>query len=692
MYRAAFSARAAVLLTILLGLVLGASPAGAVADRLPAGPRPASTADPSLSLTPYLGWNTYYGLGLDFSEDEVLAQAQALIDKGLVDAGYDIVWIDGGWAAPERDANGDLVPDPAKFPSGMDWLVSQLHDMGLRAGIYTDAGPELPEVCGVASGGGNEQRDADRFAAWGFDAIKIDFVCGWGAEWDPRPAFEAMTAAVRDNASSRPMIVNLCNPVTSPYWGEYPEWMQSTFTWSYAPQIAESWRTYTDVGFAGQIKFTDVLRNYDANAAHPEVAGPGHWNDPDYLGPQLSMTDLEFRTQMSLWAVAAAPLIIGSKVTTLSEESVATLTDPQALAINQDPLGDQAERVSPAGAQEVWVKDLADGSKAVLLLNRADTPAQIGTTPRQVGLRGSRVVLEDVWDDTVTEANGRIRANVAGHGAALFVVTEARGAPAAPRMLVGPVQPVAVDGVDLPGTATEVLADAGSVIEVVLPVANDGTTPVKGAQVELEVPEGWAVAGGGKLGTIRPGGTATVPFTVTVPDGEPLGDYELTASVRVGERAVTSAAEVTVAPPAPQGLTNLAHHPWVSGTSGWMSPTVDRSVGGWSALVVDGVTYGTGVGVASPSVLRWYLGGQVERLTGAAGIDDAAKWTDQGGTVTFQIVGDGRVLWESGVVTFDDLRTFDLDVSAVHDLQLVVGDAGDTTYNDRADWLDLFVE
>ena len=103
------------------------------------------------------------------------------------------------------------------------------------------------------------------------------------------------------------------------------------------------------MGFVGDIKFKDVLRNYDANARHPEVAGPGHYNDPDYLAPGLGMTDEEFRTQMTLWAVAAAPLVIGSDVRKLSQTSLDILTDPDVLAINQDPPAVQAVRVGPAG-------------------------------------------------------------------------------------------------------------------------------------------------------------------------------------------------------------------------------------------------------------------------------------------------------------------------------------------------------
>jgi alpha-galactosidase len=243
-------------------------------------------------------------------------------------------------------------------------LADAIHDRGLRGGIYTDAGPYIPGTCGLGSGG-HYQTDADTFAQWGYDAVKADFLCGITADLDPQEAFTAFAHALRNNSSGRSMIFNLCNPVTSPDWGDYPQEQQSTWSWTYAPDIAESWRTYTDVGFVGQIQFKDVLRNFDANARHPEVAGPGHFSDPDYLGPELGMTTEEFRTQMSLWTVAAAPLIISSDPRTLSQESMDILLDEDVLAIDQDRLGVQGTRVGAAGTTETWAKPLADGSVAV---------------------------------------------------------------------------------------------------------------------------------------------------------------------------------------------------------------------------------------------------------------------------------------------------------------------------------------
>ncbi|MEV5691268.1 NPCBM/NEW2 domain-containing protein [Micromonospora globbae] len=684
-------------LTALLALTAGLLVAPPPAHAAPATGAPARTAtEQVLSPTPYQGWNTYFGLGGNFTEQSVREVADALVSRGLARAGYDIVWLDGGWQDPEpRTPAGDLRADRTRFPNGLKPLVDYIHAKGLRAGIYTDVGPYIPGRCGLGSGGGYYQRDADQFAAWEFDAVKVDFLCGIAADLDPKTAYTEFARALRNNASGRPMIFNLCNPVTSPDWGDYPEEQQSTYSWTYAPEIAQSWRTYTDVGFVGDIKFTDVLRNYDANARHPEVAGPGRYNDPDYLAPQLGMTDEEFRTQMTLWSVAAAPLVIGSDVRTLSATSVGILTDPDVLAINQDPAVVQAVRVGPAGTTETWVKRLANGDRAVVLLNRGDTPRILTTTASAVGLSGDRFTLRNAWTDAVTESAGTISAAVPAHGAALFRVGRAHGAPGVPHLTAGLPQVTTVDGDPLPEGSAPVLA-GGDEATVEVTVRNDGVRPVFDPRVDLAAPDGWAVRPtrhAPKL--LAPGDRTTVAFTVTLPAAAAPGAATLTATTSYdvlghGRLRQRTASTLVVAPPPPDGEVVLSHHTWISATSGWMSPTVDRSVGGGSPISMLGQVYATGIGVASPSTVRYYVGDRCDRLTAVVGIDDAVRNVGpEGGTATFRVVGDGRVLYDSGVVTRDAVRDVDVDLNGVRVLDLVVGDAGDGGYNDRANWAGL---
>jgi alpha-galactosidase len=684
--------------TALIALTAGllVAPASAhAAGTQPAvqGTRPA--AQQVLSPTPYQGWNTYFGLGGNFSEQSVREVAAALVARGLAKAGYDIVWLDGGWQDPEpRTAAGDLQADRSRFPDGLKPLVDYIHSKGLKAGIYTDAGPYIPGKCGLGSYG-YYQRDADQIAAWGFDAVKVDFLCGIAANLDPKTVYTKFAQALRNNASGRPIIFNLCNPVTSPDWGNYPPEQQSTYSWSYAPAIAQSWRTYTDVGFVGDIKFKDVLRNYDANARHPEVAGPGHFNDPDYLGPELGMSDEEFRTQMTLWAVAAAPLVIGSDVRKLSRNSVDILSDPDVLAINQDRAGVQAVRVGPAGTTETWVKRLADGSRAVVLLNRGDAPKILTAKASSLGLYGSRFTLKNAWTNEVTESGGTISAAVAAHGAALFRVESSHGLPGVPHVTAGLPQVTQVGGEATPEGTAPVLA-GGDVARVEVAVRNDGVLPVLAPQVTLAAPAGWSVGSLDRApALLAPGHAATFAFAVTLPAAAAPGAATLTATtsydvIGKGRLRQETSTGVVVAPAPPHGNVVLSHHPWISATSGWMSPTVDRSVGGWSPISMLGQVYPTGLGVASPSTVRYYLGSQCSRLTATVGIDDAVRNVGpEGGTSTFQVIGDGRVLFDSGVLTRDDIRQVDVDLTGVRVLDLVVGDAGDGGYNDRADWAGL---
>jgi alpha-galactosidase len=651
-----------------------------------------------LSATPYQGWNTYFGLGGAFTASQVLNVADKLVSSGLAKAGYNIVWLDGGWQAPTpRGADGLLQGDPTRFPDGMAAVAAAIHAKGLKAGIYTDAGPYIPGSCGLGSYG-HYQTDADTFASWGFDAVKVDFLCGIAANLDPKTVYTQFADALQHNSSGRPIIFNLCNPVTSPDWGNYPESQQSTNTWSYAPQIAQSWRTYTDVGFVGLIKYSDVLRNFDANARHPEAAGPGHWNDPDYLGPQLGMSDEEFRSQMALWSLSAAPLVIGSDASALSAASLATLTNPDLLAIDQDRLGKQAVRVGAAGTTETWTKPLADGSVAVGLVNRGDSAAEIATTSSAVGVNASRITVKDAWTHAVTEAKDTLRAEVPAHGVAVLVVSKGKGIPDSPRVLATAPSVTAVDGTAITPTGNA-LVSAGAKLSVQASVKNDGTTPIAVPKTSLATPPGWTSSVTGRQPLlILPGRAADVTFAVTVPASAAAGSSTITAALRfAGLRGQVTVASppltVTIAPTPPTGADEpLSHHQWISATSGWMTPAIDESVGGGNPIAVAGVVHATGLGIASPSDIRYYVGGACTRLTGVVGIDDVVNNVGpDGGTATFSLIADGKTVWDSGTVSRGNAVSFDVDLTGARELILHVGDAGDGGYNDRADWADPLI-
>jgi len=404
---------------------------------------PVSSAQATLATdpVPYLGWNTYYGVGGTFDEATIKSVAGLLISSGLAQAGYKIVWLDFGWATGARGSNGNLIVDSTKWPDGMSGLTSWLHARGLHAGIYTDAGTSGCSGQGVGSYG-HYQQDVDQFAHWGFDAIKVDF-CGAGQERldqppnDPRGLYGQFSRAVA--AAPRSMILNVCN-----FWtpgqinGTAPSYADSSWdSFSWAPAVAQSWRTDTDIGFTGNIQFKWVLRNLDQDSTpYPNIqdaAGPpgssgiagGHWNDPDYLGPGLGMTSTQAQSQFSMWAMVAAPLILGSDPRSLSSSTINMLTNPRVIAIDQDSLGAQGLLVSQTSTgQQVWVKPLASGARAVALFNRGSSPQQITTSASAVGLpRVSRYTLLNVWTNQTSTSTGKISAFVQPDAVVLYRVT-----------------------------------------------------------------------------------------------------------------------------------------------------------------------------------------------------------------------------------------------------------------------------
>jgi hypothetical protein len=392
------------------------------ARRAGGGATPASVLAP----TPYMGWDTYFTFGGHYDEASVLAQASQLLTRGLARAGYNYVWLDAGWWQGTRDAAGEIVVNPAQWPHGMAWLASTLHAAGLKVGIYTDAGNI---GCGGYNQGsyGHYQQDVNTFASWGFDAVKVDFCGGVRQGLQPAAAYSAFHAAIVHNASRRPLLLSICDFLQPGQFApENPTLENSAFaSYTFGPSSGSSWRTNTDIGVPGDVRFSDMLVNLDADAAQPQAAGPGHWNDPDYLGPDQGMTDRQFRAQFSMWAMLAAPLMISADLISLSSGSQATVANREAIAIDQDPAGLQARLLAAGGEGQIWVKPLSDGSRAVALLNRGSSTLRIATTAAAVGMSAaSGYGLRNVWTGGLTSAgsSGAIAANVPGDSTVLLRV------------------------------------------------------------------------------------------------------------------------------------------------------------------------------------------------------------------------------------------------------------------------------
>jgi alpha-galactosidase len=396
----------------LLLTVFATVAAGVVVMVVNAGP--AKAIENGLARTPPMGFNNwnFTHCNSTFNETMVKQVADAFVSKGLRDVGYTYVNIDDCWALPQRNAQGNLVPDPARFPSGIKALADYVHARGLKFGIYTSAGTKTCNTAGFPGGLGHERQDATLFASWGVDYLKYDNCNNQGVDAVAR--YTAMRDALA--ATGRDIVFSIC------------EWGQSNpKVWTWGAGVGNLWRTTGDISD----NWSSMISRVHTNDDLAQYAGPGHWNDPDMLEVgNGGMTDTEYRTHFSLWAMMSAPLLIGSDVRNASAATLNILRNTDLIALDQDPLGRQATIVSSSGGLVVYRKPLADGDFAVALLNETGSTATVSTTTAAIGLPGS-ASLKDLWTKQVRTTSGTISASVPAHGTVVYRVTRT-GAAAPP--------------------------------------------------------------------------------------------------------------------------------------------------------------------------------------------------------------------------------------------------------------------
>jgi len=342
-----------------------------------------------LARTPPMGWNSWNKFACNVSEDMIKSMADAVVKSGMKDAGYQYVNIDDCWQV-NRDANGNIVADPQRFPRGMKAVGDYIHSLGLKFGVYSDAGSK---TCAGRPGGlGHEYQDAIQYAAWGVDYLKYDW-CNTTTE-DAKASYANIRAAL--DASGRPIVLSICE------WGTAKPWL-------WGKEVGGNlWRTTGDIQdrWAGSLKWPDgsccsngMLAIVDQQVGLQSYAGPGHWNDPDMLEVgNGGMTDTEYRSHFSLWAILAAPLIAGNDLRDMKQAIHDILTNKEVIAVDQDPLGREGERVWKNGDLEVWAKQLKDGSSAVILLNRGSAAAEVSANWEDLGYpNGVSASVRDLW-------------------------------------------------------------------------------------------------------------------------------------------------------------------------------------------------------------------------------------------------------------------------------------------------------
>lgn len=370
----------------------------------------------TLAATPPMGWNTWNRFACDISESLAIETADVLASSGMRDAGYVYLNLDDCWQV-DRDAQGFVVADAERFPSGMQGLADAIHGKGLRFGVYTCAGTL---TCQSRPGShGFETQDATSYAAWGVDYVKEDWCFSDGLV--AHEAFSAMHDAIE--AAGRPIVLSVCN------WGEQEPW-------AWGPRVGQLWRSTPDIS----VTFFSVLANLEGTRHLAAFAGPGHWNDPDMLEiGNGGLTPAEERAHMSLWAILAAPLIAGNDLRDMKPDVRAILMNAEVIAVDQDPLGIAGVRVREQGdGGEVWARPIAlAGGRAVVLFNRGFDPVRVRVDWKDLGLSDGPASVRDLWaGKDLGTIDGGLDVEVASHDAAMFRIVGTEPLPPAGESLV----------------------------------------------------------------------------------------------------------------------------------------------------------------------------------------------------------------------------------------------------------------
>jgi alpha-galactosidase len=369
----------------------------------------------SLALTPPLGWNSWNAWGNTVTDAKVRASVDGMMASGLARQGYTYINIDDVWEG-SRDANGEITTN-ANFPD-MKALADYVHSQGLKIGIYSSPGPTTCQ--GKTASYQHEEQDARTWANWGFDYLKYDW-CSYSqisrnpTLEDRKLPYRVMVEALRK--VDRDFVYSLCQYGAGNVW----EWGAEVGgnLWRMTGDIRDSWASMAGIGFQ--------------QTGREKYAGPGHWNDTDMLvvgmvgwsqgsRPTL-LTPNEQLTHIALWALQAAPMLIGADLGHVDPWTVDLLGNREVLAVSQDPLGRAAGRTSSDGWVDVWARPLADGTTAVGLFNRGPEAAAMTVKFSDLGLKASQPV-RDLWlhKDLGSPRGDAFTATVPRHGVVLVKI------------------------------------------------------------------------------------------------------------------------------------------------------------------------------------------------------------------------------------------------------------------------------
>ena len=384
----------------------------------------ASAQTPRNQLTPKppMGWMTWNLFQGNINEQLIRETADAMVEGGFRDAGYEYIFIDDLWQGG-RDRQNNIIPDPEKFPNGMKALADYVHSKGLKLGIYSDA---AQLTCGGWTASlGFEEQDARTFASWGIDYLKYDYCNAPEDSATARHRYRTMANALQN--SGRDIVLGICE------WGQRQceEWCEEVGgqLWRTSYDVRDMWKDVVKEGGMGIIDIVNVT------APLAKYVRPGQWPDMDMLvvglngtgGPSSDLggvgcTQTEYQTQMSMWCMMASPLAMTNDLRKVSEDDRRILLNPEIIAINQDVLGKAAERKVMNDNYQIFVRPLADGSHAVALLNTSEKPLTLTADFASLGFAG-KYTVRDVWQhkDVVHNAS-KWKGRVMPHETRVFVI------------------------------------------------------------------------------------------------------------------------------------------------------------------------------------------------------------------------------------------------------------------------------
>ncbi|KAG2188449.1 hypothetical protein INT44_001202 [Umbelopsis vinacea] len=364
--------------------------------------------DPSLAKTPQMGWNSWNKYQCNVNETVIVNTANFMVSSGLKDLGYQYINIDDCWSLHQRDNSTQrIVPDPEKFPNGIKGVADKVHALGLKLGIYSDAGTNT--CAGYPGSYGYEQIDAQAFSDWGVDYLKYDNCNNLGLAGNASISskrYKRMGDALKN--VSRPIFFSLCS------WGQDD-------VWDWGRSVGgQSWRMSGDISD----HWSSVVSIINQEVPIANISAPGGWNDMDMLevGVYDQMTITEYTSHFSIWAAMKSPMILGNDITNMTSDIKNIITNKEVIAVSQDSLGESVKQRWVKGDTHLFAGPLSGQAYVALFLNEGNSTVTMTGTWSDVfnnkhANKQKSIAVRDLWAHTdLGSFRAAVSVDVEAHG------------------------------------------------------------------------------------------------------------------------------------------------------------------------------------------------------------------------------------------------------------------------------------